>query len=82
MHLSVAVVYGQAEGHYNLVQNEPLSKKFTEKEGSRDGREWHRGVWACVSYREAARGARGGLRLQIGELSQVLHTGTTLWVKK
>lgn len=36
----------------------------------------------AFAYREAASGARGELSLQIGELSQVLPTGTTLWVKK
>ena len=36
----------------------------------------------AFAYREEASGARGELSLQIGELSQVLPTGTTLWVKK
>ena len=68
------MLYGQAEVHYNLVQNEPPSKKFTEKEGSRGGREWHQDVWACVSLQ------RGNQRCQ-GRAQSVLHTGTTLWVK-
>lgn len=74
------MVYGQAKVHYNLVQNEPPSKKFTEKEGNRGGREW-RQVPGCLGmHPHTARrpAVPGGHRLQTGELSQVLHRETTL----
>lgn len=44
------MVYGQAKVHYNLVQNEPPSKKFTEKEGNRGGHEWCQ-VPGCLGMR-------------------------------
>lgn len=77
-HLSFAMVYGQAKVHYNLVQNEPPSKKFTEKEGNRGGceRRWVPGGLGlvCTARRPAVPGGAG----TDWGLSQALHMETTL----